>query len=74
MCGMAGFIDTKLTRSEAENVLGEMLQSIAHRGPDARGMFFDLPLAIGHNRLSIIDLSVDGVSVSVTVDVEKIAY
>lgn len=60
MCGIAGFIDSKLSNSEAEKTLVEMLQSIGHRGPDARGVFFDLPVALGHNRLSIIDLSADG--------------
>lgn len=39
-----------------------MGQSIAHRGPDDRGVYFDDAngLALGHNRLSIIDLSAAG--------------
>ncbi len=37
-----------------------MLTSMAHGGPDAEGVFFDGPLALGHRRLSIIDLSVAG--------------
>ncbi len=60
MCGISGFIDPQLNIDEAHNTLEAMLQSIAHRGPDARGMRFEMPLAFGHNRLSIIDLSVDG--------------
>jgi len=60
MCGIAGFIDRRLTADEQPLVLGRMLESIAHRGPDARGTHFDGPVAMGHNRLSIIDLSADG--------------
>lgn len=30
---------------------------MAHRGPDAEGIYFDGPLALGHLRLSIVDLS-----------------
>ncbi len=37
-----------------------MLEAIAHRGPDARGMWVQDDLAIGQNRLSIIDLSSEG--------------
>lgn len=37
-----------------------MLQAIAHRGPDDEGTFFDNKLALGHRRLSIIDLSKNG--------------
>lgn len=60
MCGIAGFIDTKLSVGEQEALLEKMLESIAHRGPDARGKYFDGPVGLGHNRLSIIDLSADG--------------
>jgi asparagine synthase (glutamine-hydrolysing) len=37
-----------------------MLESQHHRGPDDRGHFFDTDIALGHNRLSIIDLSSRG--------------
>jgi asparagine synthase (glutamine-hydrolysing) len=60
MCGIAGFIDGKLSKEEQDPLLEKMLQSIAHRGPDARGKYFDGAVGLGHNRLSIIDLSVDG--------------
>jgi len=60
MCGIAGFIDPTLTQDESRNTLGKMLNSIAHRGPDARDTFVEMPLALGHNRLSIIDLSAEG--------------
>ncbi|MFT4100485.1 MAG: asparagine synthetase B, partial [Burkholderiaceae bacterium] len=33
-----------------------MTDSLTHRGPDARGIWFDGHAALGHRRLSIIDL------------------
>jgi asparagine synthase (glutamine-hydrolysing) len=57
MCGIAGFIDPSLSSIDAQSVLSKMLISIAHRGPDARSIYSDESLQLGHNRLSIIDLS-----------------
>lgn len=57
MCGIAGFIDTKLSADEAQAQLDAMLESSAHRGPDYRGTWISMPVSLGHNRLSIIDLS-----------------
>ena len=54
MCGIAGIIGPN--SSEAE--LQKMLWAQKHRGPDHTGSFFDPGYAVlGHNRLSIIDLS-----------------
>lgn len=61
MCGISGFIDSNLSNEQAEKTIGSMLESIAHRGPDARSTWINLPVVLGHNRLSIIDLSPDGV-------------
>ena len=36
MCGISGFIDSSLSNEQAEKTIGSMLESIAHRGPDAR--------------------------------------
>ena len=60
MCGIAGFFDERLPTPDRESVLSRMLQSIAHRGPDARGVHLEGGLALGHNRLAIIDLSEEG--------------
>ncbi len=57
MCGIAGFIDHTLDRDAGREVVGAMLERIAHRGPDARGTYHDEAVWLGHNRLSIIDLS-----------------
>ena len=60
MCGIAGFIDPRLSAAEVPSMIGQMLEAIAHRGPDARDTWTSLPVVLGHNRLSIIDLSADG--------------
>src|SRR4051812_9375119 len=60
MCGIAGFIDPTLGRNDAEQLIQRMLEGIAHRGPDARKVRIELPVVLGHNRLSIIDLSEEG--------------
>ncbi len=54
MCGIAGIIGDENYAAD----LTKMLKSIAHRGPDYSDTYFDRGFAaIGHNRLSIIDLS-----------------
>lgn len=60
MCGIAGFIDSRLSAGDRDPLLERMLAAIAHRGPDARGKWIDGAVALGHNRLAIIDLSDDG--------------
>ena len=56
MCGIAGMIDPRLGREEGETFLGRMLWSIRHRGPDCSSSLIEMPVLLGHNRLSIIDL------------------
>lgn len=56
MCGIAGF----LTLDEAtpdKLLLQRMCDRIAHRGPDGSGYFTDESVALGHRRLSIIDVA-----------------
>ncbi|TRO63902.1 asparagine synthase (glutamine-hydrolyzing) [Christiangramia sabulilitoris] len=54
MCGIAGIVGPEIKKSD----LDLMLTSMAHRGSDARGVYHDKGFAIiGHNRLSIIDIS-----------------
>ncbi|UJH92541.1 hypothetical protein LZ575_08655 [Antarcticibacterium sp. 1MA-6-2] len=56
MCGIAGIIG----KNAKEVELQVMLEKQAHRGPDHTYAFVDAGFAaIGHNRLSIIDLSAD---------------
>lgn len=57
MCGIAGIINPKHSPEENRSVLSGMLQIQHHRGPDHTGMWDEGPVHLGHNRLSIIDLS-----------------
>lgn len=57
MCGIAGFYSPELAQNKANDCIENMLKAIAHRGPDARGSWFHNGIMLGHNRLSIIDLS-----------------
>ncbi|MBO4601004.1 MAG: asparagine synthase (glutamine-hydrolyzing) [Bacilli bacterium] len=54
MCGIAGFINGK---DNKKDVIKKMTDRIIHRGPDAEGFYIDDNIALGHRRLSIIDLS-----------------
>ena len=62
MCGIAGFWGDGYNHNEASVILNEMGSSIAHRGPDDSGVFFDerSGLGLAHRRLSILDLSSSG--------------
>lgn len=54
MCGIAGVISSEVS----EQLLNAMLQKQTHRGPDHSQIYIDPGFAgLGHNRLSIIDLS-----------------
>lgn len=57
MCGIAGIIDSTLTSDTLADLGLRMLRSTSHRGPDNSGTFCSAPVWLGHNRLSIIDLS-----------------
>ncbi len=57
MCGIAGFLHFEQSREADRKTLQRITDLLAHRGPDAGGYFIDGPLALGHRRLSIIDLS-----------------
>ncbi len=55
MCGIVGFIDKK-NKSEKTKIIKEMSDKIIHRGPDSEGIYVDDIVALGHRRLSIIDV------------------
>ena len=58
MCGIAGFINFSGHRTdEARNRIRRMTDILIHRGPDEEGLFVDNHAALGHRRLSIIDLA-----------------
>jgi asparagine synthase (glutamine-hydrolysing) len=63
MCGITGFIQYQgASRDELARRCQAMADTIVHRGPDAGGVWVDtsFPLALGHRRLSIIDLTEAG--------------
>jgi asparagine synthase (glutamine-hydrolysing) len=56
MCGICGELRFDATSPDPA-VIERMSESLARRGPDHAGTFADGPLAFGHRRLAIIDLS-----------------
>ena len=57
MCGIVGF-SSRIDNAEA--VLEQMMDRIRHRGPDAGGKYLNDEIALGHRRLSIIDITEQG--------------
>lgn len=61
MCGITGFYDVKnrLQRSDLQARCRAMAKAITHRGPDQGDIWVDeaYGVALGHRRLSILDLS-----------------
>mgnify|MGYP006194973879 CR=1 FL=1 len=63
MCGICGFWTHRTeVIGQGREVLRDMSDAIAHRGPDASGTWVDESngVGLGHRRLSILDLSVRG--------------
>ena len=56
MCGIAGELRFDGTAPE-RSVIDRMVNTLARRGPDGEGVHLDGPVALGHRRLAIIDLS-----------------
>lgn len=54
MCGIAGVIGENTKNKET--IIKEMVDCIAHRGPDDDGFYNDEKVGLGMRRLSIIDL------------------
>lgn len=55
MCGIAGFINVEDRADRA--IVERMTATIAYRGPDGDGYHAEGPVALGHRRLSIIDVA-----------------
>ena len=64
MCGLTGFLDQRRASPAAtmERTVRTMADSLRHRGPDEGGVWVDesAGVALGHRRLSIVDLTVAG--------------
>ena len=59
MCGIVGVFNLDEKPFSLSN-LKKMTDVIAHRGPDDEGYFVKHCIALGHKRLSIIDISSRG--------------
>lgn len=64
MCGITGLytFDPRPDRARIAQEIKKMSDAISSRGPDSEGQWMDseAPLALGHRRLSILDLSPAG--------------
>jgi asparagine synthase (glutamine-hydrolysing) len=66
MCGISGIASKRLSPGDVANAITRMTQTLRHRGPDGTGTRNFLPpdsscpVSLGHNRLSIIDVSAAG--------------
>jgi asparagine synthase (glutamine-hydrolysing) len=63
VCGITGLLDRSRPRAdELAAALTSMVRTLVHRGPDDAGTWIDAEagVALGHRRLSIVDLSAQG--------------
>jgi asparagine synthase (glutamine-hydrolysing) len=57
MCGISGLFDVQALRSFDPALLTHINNVQSHRGPDEHGLHLEPGVALGHRRLSVIDLS-----------------
>ena len=64
MCGIAGLWDPSRRGGDLAECVRAMTDVMVHRGPDSSGYWHDgeTGVALGHRRLSIVDLSDAGAS------------
>ena len=61
MCGIAGVLDYQRRGLTVNAVhVDRMVDALAHRGPNGRGVWLDDGIALGHRRLSVLDPSAAG--------------
>lgn len=62
MCGIAGILLDPAAAPDRLALIGAMTATLNHRGPDGDGLWLDRAagIALGHRRLSIVDLSEAG--------------
>lgn len=59
MCGITGILNHSGIAAD-EALCRRMTATLVHRGPDGEGTYVDGPVALGHRRLAILDLSKHG--------------
>lgn len=57
MCGIAGIFNTRSEDAPQTELIHRMTDAITHRGPDESGIHIEPGLALGHRRLSVIDIA-----------------
>lgn len=56
MCGITGWIDWQADLTTQKPILDAMVETLTTRGPDAFGTYITPNAALGHRRLSVVDL------------------
>jgi asparagine synthase (glutamine-hydrolysing) len=56
MCGITGWVDYRRDLTEERDIIAAMSATMECRGPDAGGIWCARHAAIGHRRLSVIDI------------------
>mgnify|MGYP001563911169 CR=1 FL=1 len=59
MCGIAGIFNLNEEKASL-SLIKKITSTLNHRGPDGEGYFAEENIALGHKRLSILDLSSQG--------------
>ncbi len=57
MCGLTGILSSGGDMDALRALVGRMAEVLRHRGPDDAGVWAEGPVALGHRRLAILDLS-----------------
>jgi asparagine synthase (glutamine-hydrolysing) len=57
MCGIAGVLHFDTEKTTDKSVIKKMTDIISYREPDGEGFYIHKNLALGHHRLSIIDMN-----------------
>jgi len=60
MCGIVGIVNLKHRNRVPVELIRDMADTMIHRGPDSSGTFVDDRVALGHRRLTVIDLTESG--------------
>lgn len=56
MCGITGWVDYRRDLTDERDIIAAMSATMECRGPDAGGIWCARHAAIGHRRLSVIDI------------------
>lgn len=75
MCGICGIaLPRGSTRRLDRALVTSMMDTIRHRGPDGDGLFMDDGIALGHRRLSIVDVAHGAQPMSIRDGAVQIVY